>query len=76
MVKSSGVSAATTSVAGIDVGAAWQSAPHPVLVISPSGVVRAVNDAAAPLFPAMRAGAPFDDAPARWLAVCPLPNTG
>ncbi|AWN30131.1 PP2C family protein-serine/threonine phosphatase [Streptomyces sp. NEAU-S7GS2] len=72
MVKSSGVSAATAtataSVAGVDVGAAWQSAPHPVLVISPSGVVRAVNDAAAPLFPAMRAGAPFDDAPARWLA--------
>ncbi|MGY5126095.1 hypothetical protein [Streptomyces nigrescens] len=36
--------------------------------ISPSGVVRAVNDAAVPPFPAVRAGAPFDDGPARWLA--------
>jgi hypothetical protein len=68
VVKSSDVAVVTAPAAGVDAGAAWRSAPHPVLVISPSGLVRAVNDAAMLLFPAARAGAPCDDALVSWLA--------
>lgn len=71
MVKSSDVPVVTAPapapVAGVDAGAAWQSAPHPVLVISPSGLVRAVNDAAVLLFPAAKAGASCGDALVSWL---------
>lgn len=56
------------SVPGVDAGAAWQAAPLPVVVISPSGLVRAVNDAAVLLFPAAKAGALCDDALVSWLA--------
>ncbi|MFI1500867.1 PP2C family protein-serine/threonine phosphatase [Streptomyces platensis] len=68
MVKSSDVPVVTAPPSGVDAGAAWQSAPHPVLVISPSGLVRAVNDAAVLLFPAAKAGVPCDDALVSWLA--------
>ncbi|MEW1748287.1 PP2C family protein-serine/threonine phosphatase [Streptomyces angustmyceticus] len=56
---------ATAPFPGID--AAWRSAPHPVLVTGPSGVVRAVNDAAALLFPGAGPGAPLDEVLPRWL---------
>ncbi|MFE1173075.1 PP2C family protein-serine/threonine phosphatase [Streptomyces sp. NPDC058773] len=45
----------------------WRSVPHPVLVLSPSGLVRALNDAAVPLFPELRTGAPCGDGLAGWL---------
>jgi len=65
MVKSSDMPPATAPFPGID--AAWRSAPHPVLVTGPSGVVRAVNDAAALLFPGAGPGAPLDEVLPRWL---------
>ncbi|GES28488.1 PP2C family protein-serine/threonine phosphatase [Streptomyces angustmyceticus] len=66
MVKSSDTPPSTAPFPGID--AAWRSAPHPVLVTGPSGVVRAVNDAAALLFPGAAPGAALDDVLPRWLA--------
>ncbi|GAB3578707.1 PP2C family protein-serine/threonine phosphatase [Amycolatopsis endophytica] len=55
----------SASPAGLDAG--WDGAPHPALLADADGTVRAANQHACLLFPALRPGRPLGECAAAWL---------
>ena len=52
---------------GMPVDTLWDTAPYPLLVVTPDGALRLVNAAAAALFPGAGTGSPLADVAPAWL---------